>query len=408
VTDRRRALLRAFKHRPFVLLWSGQSLSRLGDSVYLVALPWWVVGHHGSAGSLGLILLAGLIPTLAFTLIGGVAVDRFPRLPLLLLSDGVRGLILVVVTLLAATGSLAVWHLVVASFLFGTVDAIFFPAYRAAVRDLTPSELLTSANSLTRLGREATAIAGPLIAATLIAVGGTPLAFGLDAVSFFLSAAAILAIFPTRQVISSPPPPDGSPLAALREGFNAVIRSPWLWVTIAIAGISNVTMTGPLEVVLPFLVSRHFHLGVTAYGLLNALTAAGAVLAAVTLGLPTRLRHRGLLAYIGWLAAAAAVATLGVAPFVVAAAVMLVVGGGLATLELVWTNTLQELVPSHLLGRVSSIDALGSYALIPVGYLLAGGAADLIGPAMVFVLGGLASVMIIGVGLLQPSIRRLD
>lgn len=81
MTDRRLALLLAFRHRPFVLLWSGQTLSRLGDSVYLVALPWWVVARHGSARALGAILLAGLIPTLAFTLIGGVAVDAFPGCP---------------------------------------------------------------------------------------------------------------------------------------------------------------------------------------------------------------------------------------------------------------------------------------------------------------------------------------
>jgi hypothetical protein len=407
VTDRRRKLWRAFRHQPFVLLWSGQTLSRLGDSVYLVALPWWVVTHPGSAQALGVILLAGLIPTLAFTLIGGVAVDRFPRLPLLLVSDVVRGLVLVVVTLLAATGGLEVWHLIIGSFVFGTVDAIFFPAYRAAVRDLTPDELLTSANSLSRLGREAGGIGGPLIAATLIAVGGTPLAFGLDAVTFLVSAATIVAILPTRQVVTSPPS-TGSPLQALTEGFVTVTRSPWLWLTIAIAGISNITLAGPLEVVLPFLVSRHLHLGVTAYGTLNALTAAGAVLAAVVLGLPARLRRRGMLAYSGWLAAALAVAALGVAPFVLAAVAMLVVGAGLATLELVWTNTLQELVPSHLLGRVSSIDALGSYALIPVGYFLAGGAADLIGPAAVFVIGGSASAIIIGAGLLHPSVRRVD
>lgn len=348
-----------------------------------------------------------MIPTLAFTLIGGVAADRFPRLPLLLVSDVVRGLVLVLVTLLAATGRLEVWHLVVATFVFGAVDAVFFPAYRAAVRDLTPAELLTSANSLSRLGREATAIGGPLIAATLIVAGGTPLAFALDAVSFLVSAATILAIFPIRQVVTRPPS-TGSGLQALTEGFATVIRSPWLWVTIAIAGISNLTMTGPLEVVLPFLVSRHLHLGVAAYGTLTALTAVGAVLAAVALGLPSRLRRRGLLAYGGWLAAAIGVAALGVAPFAVAAAAMLVVGAGLATLELVWTNTLQELVPSDLLGRVSSIDALGSYALIPVGYLLAGGAADLVGPATVFVIGGLASAIIIGAGLLHPSVRRLD
>jgi len=72
-------LLESLKHRPFALLWSGQAFSRLGDSVYLVALAWWVLEKTGSATVMGKVLTLSLLPRLVFALIGGVAVDRFSR-----------------------------------------------------------------------------------------------------------------------------------------------------------------------------------------------------------------------------------------------------------------------------------------------------------------------------------------
>ena len=69
---------------------------------------------------------------------------------------------------------------------------------------------------------------------------------------------------------------------------------------------------------------------------------------------------------------------------------------------------MQEVVPPDLLGRVSSVDALGSFALLPIGYGLAGLAADHLGPSVVFVVGGAGSAVVIGLGLLHPAVRKLD
>jgi hypothetical protein len=80
----------------------------------------------------------------------------------------------------------------------------------------------------------------------------------------------------------------------------------------------------------------------------------------------------------------------------------------LTTLGLAWVNSLQELVPSDQLGRVMSIDALGSFALLPVGYALAGVAADQFGASIVFQVGGILSAIVIALGLLHPSIRAVD
>jgi DHA3 family tetracycline resistance protein-like MFS transporter len=85
-----------------------------------------------------------------------------------------------------------------------------------------------------------------------------------------------------------------------------------------------------------------------------------------------------------------------------------VIGASITVFGLIWINTLQELVPPELLGRVSSVDQLGSFALLPLGFALTGWATDLVGPSVVFVAGGLLTATIIGLGLLHPAIRRLD
>src|SRR5215469_18196489 len=109
-------LFRALAHRPFSLLWTGQTVSGVGDSVYQVALVWWVLVHTGSALAMGTVLLCERIPALVLLLLGGVMVDRFPRVWLMLLSDLSRGILVSIIALLAFTDTLAVWHIYVVTF----------------------------------------------------------------------------------------------------------------------------------------------------------------------------------------------------------------------------------------------------------------------------------------------------
>jgi DHA3 family tetracycline resistance protein-like MFS transporter len=200
-------------------------------------------------------------------------------------------------------------------------------------------------------------------------------------------------------------------LGDLRDGFATVLGSPWLWISIAIAGVSNIAVAGPLAAALPLLVKDELGAGARTYGLLNSLAAVGAVGAAVWLGRRRRLRRRGWLMYGAWVVLALATAAIGL-PIGVGgvAAAMLVEGAAGAVLGLAWTSTLQEpaIVAPERLGRVASIDALGSYALLPVGFALAGVAADRVGAPLVFVLGGTLGGAVIGLGLLHPEVRGLD
>lgn len=402
------SILRAFTNRSFALLWSGQIVSRLGDSFFTIALAWWVLQKTGSATAMGVVLICSTVPMLLFLLLGGVVGDRWQRVRLMLGSDLIRGGVVILIAVLAFMQWLQLWEVFVMSAIFGTVEAFFYPAYTAIIPELVPAELLPSANSLRSISIKIALIVGPAIAATIIAVGGTSLAFALDGVSFLVSALCVVAL-PRVAALRNPAEMETGVLQDLHKGIVTVLASPWLWLTLLIACVSTIFLEGPVEAALPLLVKQRFGAQVSYYALLNMLSAFGSLLAAVWLGHFKRLRRRGPLTYTAWLLASLMLLVMGLGiPIVVMSLAFFIQGMALTTLGLAWANSLQEFVPSDLLGRVSSIDMLVSSGLLPIGYGLAGIAADRLGTAPVFMLGGAIAAAIIALGLLHPAIRAVD
>src|SRR6266568_9524000 len=121
-------VFRALSNRSFALLWSGQIISRFGDSLYIIALAWWVLQKTGSATAMGGVLICSTVPMLLFLLLGGVAVDRLPRVRLMLGSDLIRGIVVCLIAFLAFQQRLELWQIFVMSAIFGAVEAFFYPA----------------------------------------------------------------------------------------------------------------------------------------------------------------------------------------------------------------------------------------------------------------------------------------
>lgn len=403
------ALFRSLAHRSFALLWSGQTISRLGDSLYQVALAWWVLEKTGSATTMGLVLIFSFAPMLLFLLIGGVLVDRFSRFKVMLASDLLRGVIVTAVALLATRNLLEVWHVCIASLVFGLVDAFFQPAYSAAVPEITPRELLPSANSLTGLSQQVSGVVGPLLGAYLVEWGGTSSAFLLDGLSFFISAACLVPL----ATLSAPRPSgagaSSSMMRDLRQGISFVLGSPWLWITIVLAALSNITRGGPTQVALPFLIQDHLHADVSALGQFRSMVFLGAVIGSMWLGRLSKIRRRGRLAYAAMVMAGLTALVIGLQiPLVAVLFTAVVMGASVTIFNLIWTNQLQEMVPQDMLGRVSSIDYLGSLVFVPIGFGITGWVTDQIGAATTFVIGGALTALVWVLGLLHPAIRNLD
>lgn len=405
-------LFKSLTVRSFALLWSGQQLSALGDSIYRVALAWWVLEKTGSATAMSTIFIFASAPMLIFLLIGGVAVDRYSRARVMLLSDVVRGLLIGIIAVLAFTHRLEVWHIYLVSLLFGIAGAFFGPAYRAIVPEILPRELLPSANGLMSMSLQLADIAGPALGAFVVSKSGSPTAFTIDSLSFVIS---ILCLAPlVRLALNQQAPKERkSVLHDFREGVEVVRKSSWLWITIVIASLGNITLSAPLAIALPFLVKNHLHGGVGSLGLIYSTISAGSIvgtiLGTVWLERTSSLRARGLFAYGLWIAGGILIVVFGlpVTVYAVAAAAFLV-GAAFIVPTLIFMTTLQELIPGKVLGRVMSIVTVGSVALVPVGSGLVGWATDHVGAPTIFILSGVLTALLAALALMHPVIRNLD
>jgi MFS family permease len=118
----------ALRYRDFALLWSGQSISLVGDGIYTVALALVTLRIDDHPLALSFVLAARLLPTVLLLPAGGVIVDRIPRRYAMLASDTTRGAAVAVIAILVGLGVLQVWELVVMSVIFGAADALFLPS----------------------------------------------------------------------------------------------------------------------------------------------------------------------------------------------------------------------------------------------------------------------------------------
>jgi MFS family permease len=392
----------ALRHRDFALLWSGQSISLIGDGVFTVALALETLHIDNKPAALSFVLAARLLPTVLLLLVGGVIVDRVPRRVAMLVSDGSRGVAVTVIALLVGLGDIQIWQLVVISILFGAADALFYPASTAVVPEILPAELLVQGSALSATSQTAAQVLiGPALGGVIVASLGSDWAFAADAASFVVSAGCLLAM----ARLPRPKPSGRSPLAEAREGLRYCRSQPWLWGTIIAAGIANFVSFSPLAILIPLLVKNVLHQGPIALGLVFAAGGVGGIvmsLLVVRLGSP---RRRITAMWVGWGIAAVGTAALAVSPDVwLAGACVLVVLGMLQYGNLLWNPLMQELVPEELIGRASSVDWTISLSLSPLGVITAGALAGAIGVRTTILIGGIISLLMTGV-LLLPGVR---
>jgi len=406
-------VLSALRSRDFRLLWLSQSASVIGDGLVIVATGLFVTRLTGDPGDVGLVLAAYAVPLVAFVLIGGVFADRLPRQTVMVVTDAVRGVLHGVLALLIVTGAVRIWHMVVIGLLFGTAQAFFQPAYTGLVPQTVAESDIQSAQALGGVSRELASFVSPALATVLVLTVGGGAAFGLDAVTFAVSAVMLSRVRTRSRGEASRQPGGGagagglgSVLGELREGWTAVRERAWVWATIAAFSASLLVALAPFFVLGPS-VSRHVYGTEAVFGITNTAWGVGTILGAVvgSRWRPRRPMFAGMLASVAW---PGQVALFAVGPpLALLYPVTAVSGFGLGLFGVWWETALAQRIPPHLLSRVSAWDWMGSLALLPAGYLLAGPAARWLGDVEVLVGGGLIGLTAFALGLLPASTRRL-
>ena len=400
-------LLQPLRARDYRLLVFGAVVSLLGDGFYFIALAWQVYDISNVPTALSMVGVAGTVPMVALVLIGGALSDRFDRRKLMIGADLLRAAAIGTIAVLSISGVIELWHLVALVVFVGAGQAFFNPASTALMPDLLPEAQLPGANAFAAMYRPMVArLIGPAIAGFVVAAAGPGVAFGVDAASFLVSAAAVSAIRPrpNRRALE-----DHGPrriLHDVREGLRYVKGQPWIWATLVSAMLSLLVFLGPMEVLVPYLVKNRLNLGPESLGAIFAAGGVGSMLMAFLVGSLGQPKRRVTVMYASWAIGVLLIAAYGLMTALWQALLAaFVLSAGFELGSVIWTTLLQQRVPRELLGRVSSLDWMMSTGLVPVSFALTGPAAAIFGPEPTIV-GAAVIGAVLMVGLLfYPGVR---
>lgn len=384
------------RNRDFVCLWVGQAISHLGDSLRHIALIWLVKEMTGSALAMGTVGMCAMIPYLALSLFAGALVDLVDRKKIMIWADVLRGGLTLALPILLFTGHLQFWHVCVMAFLLSSVSTLFGPAMMASLPNVVGKEQLLAANSMKQMTMQGAGIIGPALGGVIVGLAGTIPALVIDSVSFFVSAAAILAarIPGARPEAGREAVNVRAILGGVREGFGFIVSQKMMLAVVLIAvGLNFVG--APTMVLMAIHVEEAWGAGADGYGIISSAWSVGAFAGALAVGaVVARIRRDrviwGSLVLQGVVLFGLVVGTnLG-------HGVMVFVVGGItnALVNIPFMTWAQEIVPDRIRGRVFSALEVGCMAAAPAALALAGTAADAFGTSAIF--GTMAVATIIG------------
>lgn len=398
------AAIRLTRQRAFMLVIVGQAVSQLGNTAFKVGLAFSSLALDRSGSLLPQIFVAQGVGMVAALAVGGVLTDRRSARTIVLASDLVRFAFVTAVTLLFATDRAEGWHLLALGLAFGVAEGVFQPAMGAATPELLAPELLPAGNAFrTALWRGVSLVGGPLGAVLVLA--SVEMAFVVNAVTFAVAAGALLlgGKWPYPHSARS----RGRMVEELRAGISFVVRAPWLWGLIAVSCAMVVFVFAGSFSVLPLVLARNPD-GEWQYGLLLTVTAVGGLIAGLLMMRSSTPRRAGLAFLALSLVVVVAYAGLTCWTHVVVLVVLgAVAGAATAAASILYSNVLQSMVPREMLGRVSSVDMLGSFAAIPIAQAVLAWCVSLWRPSSVFLASlAVAAVLMVAASILSP-VRHL-
>lgn len=374
-------------HSDFLKMWSGETVSLVGDQFTGLAFPLTaVLILHASAGQMGVLQALGTLPFLILGLVAGVWADRYRRRRLMILSDISRAFLLLSIPVAFVAGNLSIYLLYFVSFGTGMFTVVFDITYQAYLPSLVEREQLTDANGKLQASAGVASVVGPSLAGGLIQFVAAPLAILFDSFSFVWSAASLSWIRRKEEPIARA---SRRPiLQEIREGLSIVLRNDKLRSIAACTATSNLSSGVIFAVMILYAVDV---LGMSPFliGVMFALGSAGSVLAAlVAARLASYIR-------VGWLIVLSSAIFSGggllfipaVPPYgsyvLIPAFFLMSFGGVVYNVNQI--SYRQALVAVRLQGRLNATMRFIVTGILPIGALIGGSLGQAVGlhPALI-------------------------
>lgn len=392
----------------FFTIWGAQALSMFGTALVQFAVIWWLTQTTGSATTLALSSFAALLPNVLLGPLAGALVDRWSRRVIMIVADAVAALGVLALAALFATGTIQIWHIYAVTLLRASMQTLQFPAMQASTSLMVPQSQLTRVAGLNQMLQGLVMIGAPPLGALLL--GFLP----LQGILLIDVATAVLGILPLFVFhIPQPAAPEGprpSVVGDVRDGLRYVFAWPGLLILLCMAAAINLLVSPALSLK-PILVTQHFGSDAVGLAWLEAAFGVGIIAGGMLLGVWGGFRRKIYTSLLGismvglGLLAMGVIPTAaywgGVAAFGVIGAMIVFANGPLFAL-------VQATVAPEMQGRVFTLMGSISGAAAPLGLLLAGPAADLVGVQAVYLAAGATCLLVACAAALTPAVVTLE
>lgn len=265
-----------FINKEIAFIFTGQVLSQAGDSIFYIGLIWIILEKTNSTEITGLFGSLAFIPYLFFTLPGGLLADRFSKKNIMLLSDGARFVLVMLIFYILSKNYFSLILIGIITFSIESFSACFYPSRDALIPQLVPKEKLSHANGLIQVSWQVASLIGPAFAGILLRYLKTVNLFSIDAITFLIS---FLLIFFIKKEASIKENPE-NPYNSFKEGFKYAMKDPLIRIILIITFLNNLILMGPAVVGVPIFVKNILKKEVFHYAFLESAFAGGAIIGA--------------------------------------------------------------------------------------------------------------------------------
>ncbi len=390
------------RQRDFALFFSATTASTLGSAVVPVALTFALLALGYSATTIGSVLAAQTAPTVILMLASGVIGDRWPRRRLMMSADILRCASQATLAFLLASGHPSLPALLGLAACVGVGNAFYGPAESGLIPEVAGAERIREANSLLSISGSLSAVLGPSLGGLLVALGNAPIAIGLNALTYAISATCLALMRLTPHERKHPV----SFLEDLKLGWQEFGQHRWLQLVTAQYGLLNLAAFAPFFVLGPVLFGSLPN-GARLWGLVASATGVGGMVGGLLI-----FRFRPLRPLVAFELAAALLTTplvllafhTPVLPLAFGSAMF---GAALTVLNVTVQTTIQERIPEEVLSRVNSLFSLVATGLSPIGFALCGPVAHLIGARSSLAVGSVVILLSAAALLASRNIRHV-
>lgn len=370
-------------NKNFTLLWLSKIISQLGDKFYAIALAWWILQKTNSTSTMGFFLLVSILPGLLFGFFAGAMADRWRKKTILIVTDIIRGCLVLIISYLSMAEALEIWHVFFIGFCLSIVTAFFDPASQAIIPEIVEKDNLIKANGRSQLVGGFCTVAGPLVGALAVSTFGLAWVFFANSVSYFLS--FLLSCFiriektSANRDINKRKEQNNSVVMKhniskdILEGIHFIKNKKSLVTVLTVIGIAHFFI-GSLSVTLPFLANELKGRGVNNLGYLEMMIGIGLIAGTLFIGRKKKasLTERTLTFFVMVLGLCF-IAVSSLQYFEVKSVgfylpIILVIGASIGSASVLWQSMIQYNTPGHMTGRVYSVSTLVGNSSLPIAY----------------------------------------